>query len=129
MSAEHAPIASIAPRQAGKSAEIKERLVARRATLQADAEFIAGELKEIDGQLIELLDGVVGTHDVGDSKVQIKEYSRLDVAWIEQEYPREQYPQLYKTTTAVDTDAVKKQFAPAVLEEHKVRGAKSIVVR
>lgn len=123
-----APITPITP-SAPKSIEIKERLVARRAILKADAEFIGGELAAIDAQLIELLGGEVGTYDVGDSKVQIKEYSRLDTAWIEEQYPQAQYPQLYKTTTSVDAAAVKKQFAPAVLEEHQVRGAKSVVVK
>jgi hypothetical protein len=112
-----------------KSLEIKERLLAKRATLRADAEYIAGELAAIDGQLIELLGGEVGTYEVGDAKVQIKEYSRLDTKWIETEYPAAQYPQLYKTSTAVDAAAVKKQFAPTVLDEHQVRGAKSVVVK
>ncbi len=126
MSAEHAPIIPIdTPR---KSDEIAERLVVRRATLKADAEFIAGELAAIDAQLLELLD-TVGTHQVGQTKVEIREYSRLDTAWIEDEYPAAAYPQLYKTTTTVDAAAVKKQFAPAVLDEHKVRGAKSVIVK
>lgn len=112
-----------------KSLEIKERLLAKRATLRADAEYIAGELAAIDGQLIELLGGEVGTYEVGDAKVQIKEYSRLDTKWIETEYPAAQYPQLYKTSTVVDAAAVKKQFAPGVLDEHQVRGAKSVVVK
>lgn len=126
MSAEHAPIIPIdTPR---KSDEIAQRLVERRATLKADAEYIAGELEAIDGQLLELL-GEVGTHQVGQTKVEVREYSRLDTGWIEDEYPAAAYPQLYKTSTAVDAAAVKKQFAPAVLEEHKVTGKKSIVIR
>lgn len=112
-----------------KSLEIKQRLLDRRATLQADIEYMKGEVEAIDSQLIELLGGEVGTHDVDGTKVQIREYSRLDTAWIETEYPAEQYPQLYKTTTAVDNAAVKKQFAPGVLEEHQVRGAKSVIVK
>ncbi|MFB3980354.1 hypothetical protein [Microbacterium proteolyticum] len=125
-----APITPITtPRQSGKSTEIQKRLLDRRATLRADQEFIAGELEAIDAQLIELLGGRVGTHEIGDTKVEIREYSRLDTKWIETEYPADQYPQLYKTSTAVDAAAVRKQFAPAVLDEHKVRGAKSLVVK
>lgn len=123
-----APITPI-DQAAPKSLEIKERLVARRAVLKADVEYITGEIQAIDGQLLELLGGEVGTHEIGDTKVQVREYSRLDTAWIETEYPQAQYPQLYKTTTAVDAAAVKKQFAPQVLEEHQVRGAKSLVVK
>lgn len=112
-----------------KSLEIKERLVARRATLKADLEYMQGEVEQIDSQLLELLGGQVGTHDIAGTKVQVREYTRLDLTWIETEYPAPQYPQLYKTTTAVDAAAVKKQFAPTVLDEHQVRGAKSIVVK
>lgn len=119
------PIDQAAP----KSLEIKERLVARRATLQADLEYMKGEVAVIDSQLLELLGGEVGTHDIAGTKVQVREYTRLDTAWIETEYPPSQYPQLYKVTTAVDNAAVKKQFAPQVLEEHQVRGAKSVVVK
>lgn len=103
-------------------------LVAERASLKADVEYIAGRIAQIDAQLLEQLE-TVGTHDVAGTKVEIREYSRIDTAWIESEYPEAQYPQLYKTTTGVDAVAVKKQFAPAVLDEHKVRGAKSVVVK
>jgi len=119
------PIDSTAP----KSLEIKERLVARRATLKADMEYMQGEIEGIDSQLLELLGGEVGTHDIAGTKVQVREYSRLDTAWIEAQYPQAQYPQLYKTATSVDAAAVKKEFAPAVLAEHQVRGAKSVVVK
>ena len=119
------PIDQAAP----KSLEIKERLIARRATLKADLEYMKGEVEAIDSQLLELLGGEVGTHDIAGTKVQIREYTRLDTKWIEEQYPVSQYPQLYKVTTAVDNDAVKKQFAPTVLEEHQVRGAKSVIVK
>lgn len=112
-----------------KSLEIKERLVARRATLKADLEYMQGEIEQIDSQLLELLGGQVGTHDIAGTKVQVREYTRLDLKWIETEYPVAQYPQLYKTMTAVDAAAVKKQFAPTVLDEHQVRGAKSVIVK
>lgn len=124
-----AHITPIGDAPARKSDEIAQRLVDRRTTLQADAEYITGELKAIDAQLLELLGGEVGTHQIGQTKVEVREYSRLDTGWIEDEYPAAAYPQLYKTTTTVDAAAVKKQFAPAVLDEHKVRGAKSIVIR
>lgn len=124
-----APITPIGGAPERKSDEILKRLVDRRATLKADAEYITDEIETIDAQLIELLGGEVGTHQVGQTKVEVREYSRLDTGWIEDEYPATAYPQLYKTTTAVDSAAVKKQFAPAVLDEHKVRGAKSIVIR
>lgn len=114
--------------QPTKSDEIAKRIVDRRATLKADAEFIAGEIEALDGQLIELL-GEVGTHDVAGTKVEIREYSRTDYKALESKYPAAEYPQLYATVTSLDQDAVKKQFAPAALDAFKVRGKKSVVIK
>lgn len=124
-----APITPIDVNRPDPNIKSPEQLVALRATLKADAEYIADRIAQLDSQLLDILGGEVGTHDVAGTKVQIREYSRLDTKWIETEYPAEQYPQLYKTTTAVDNAAVKKQFAPGVLEEHQVRGAKSVIVK
>jgi hypothetical protein len=125
-----APIVPIgAHASASKSDEIAKRIVDRRATLKADAEFIAGEIEALDGQLIELLGGQVGTHDVAGTKVEIREYSRTDYKALEAEYPAGEYPQLYATVTSLDQDAVKKQFAPAALDAFKVRGKKSVVIK
>lgn len=120
-----APITPI--NQAKQRQQTTEELVADRASLKADAEHITERIAEIDAQLVERL--TVGTHDIDGTKVQVREYSRLDTDWVAAEYPQSDYPQLYKTTTGVDLAAVKKQFAPAVLEEHQVRGAKSVVVK
>lgn len=120
-----APITPI--NQAKQRHQTTEELVADRASLKADAEHIAERIAQIDALLTERLP--VGTHDIDGVKVQVREYARLDTDWIATEYPQEQYPQLYKTTTGVDLAAVKKQFAPAVLDEHQVRGAKSVVVK
>ena len=120
-----APITPI--HQTARKPQSTEELVAERTSLKADAEHIADRIAEIDAQLVDRLP--VGTHDIDGTKVEVREYSRLDTKWIETEYPAGQYPQLYKTTTGVDLDAVKKQFAPAMLDEHKVRGKKSVVVK
>lgn len=127
MSAEHAPVTPIRQPEPAVPATDME-LVDERASLKADIEYITERIAQIDAQLIERLP--VGVTEIGDTKVEVREYSRLDTKWIEQEYPAAQYPQLYKVAApAVDAAAVKKQFAPAVLDEHKVRGAKSIVIR
>ena len=127
MSAEHAPVTPIRDIVPATPATDME-LVDERASLQADVEFIKERIAQIDAQLIERLP--VGVTEIGDTKVEVREYSRLDTKWIEENYPVSQYPQLYKVAApAVDAAAVKKQFAPAALEEHKVRGAKSIVIR
>lgn len=126
MSASHAPVTPIRQPQPA-APQSPQQLVEERAQLKADVDYIQEQIAAIDAQLVEQLP--VGTHDVAGVKVQVREYTRLDTEWLEREYPREHYPQLYKTTTAVDNTAVKKQFAPAVLDEHQVRGAKSIVIR
>ncbi|MGW9345556.1 hypothetical protein ACWGR3_28805 [Streptomyces albidoflavus] len=126
-----APITPIRPDEAGlsKSDAIAKRLIERRATLAADAEFIAAELEALDAQLLDLVGGVVGTHELGGSKVTVKEYSRTNYAALEAKYPAADYPQLYETKSTLNQDVVKKQFAPAALEEFKVRGKKSVTVK
>lgn len=118
-----APITPIEPNQ---NAEVtNEDLLARRATLKADQEYIADELERIDAELIRRLG--VGIHQVGDQKVQVREYTRTDPKAIAADYPVGEYPLLYDM--ALDMDAVKKQFSPAALEQYTVRGKKSVVVK
>lgn len=121
-----APIAPISGAPERKSDEILKRLVERRATLKADAEYITDEIETIDAQLIELLGGTAGTFDVAGTKVQVREYSRTDLKKLAEAYPADQFPQLY--ATAIDAAAVKSAFAPAALEPFVVRGKKSVVV-
>jgi hypothetical protein len=126
-----APITHIRPDDAGlsKSDAIAKRLLKRRATIKADQEYLTGELEAIDGQLMELLGGEVGTHEVAGTKVEIREYSRTDYGAIAKRYPVGEYPQLYRTEPTLDQDVVKREFAPAALDEFKVRGKKSVVVK
>lgn len=125
-----APITPIRQDQPERQSDvIAKRLIERRAMLAADREFITGELDAIDAQLLDMVAGVVGTHELGGSKVEVREYSRVDYAALEARYPAAEYPQLYETKTALDQATVKKQFAPAALDEFKVRGKKSVVIR
>lgn len=125
-----APITPIRQDQRERQSDvIAKRLIERRATLAADAEFIASELEALDAQLLDLVGGVVGTHELGGSKVTVREYSRTDYAALEAKYPAAAYPQLYETKTTLDQKAVKDQFAPAALDEFKVRGKKSVTVK
>lgn len=121
MSAEHAPIIPIQP-----TPNLAD-LVSERAALKADVEYIQDRIAALDSQIIDNLGGQVGVHDVDGTKVEIREYSRVDMKRIEKEHPLEEYPQLY--VSALDTDAVKQQFSPAVLDQYKVRGKKSVVIR
>ncbi|NLP82613.1 hypothetical protein HF576_02005 [Microbacterium sp. CFH 90308] len=125
-----APITPIRPDQPARQSDaIMQRLIERRATIKADQEILAGELEAIDGQLIELLGGEVGTHEIAGTKVEIREYSRTDYAALEKKYPAAEYPQLYTTKASLNQDVVKRQFAPAALDAFKVRGKKSVVVK
>lgn len=125
-----APITPIRPDQPVRHSDaIAQRLLERRATVQADQEYLANELESIDAQLIELVGGVVGTHELGGSKVTVREYSRTDYAALEAKYPAAEYPQLYETKTVVDQAAVKREFAPAALDEFKKTGKKSVTVK
>ncbi|MFI8593754.1 hypothetical protein ACIGCK_04900 [Microbacterium sp. NPDC078428] len=125
MSAEHVPHAPVTPI---KTVPTAAELLERRAALRADAELIQDELEQIDAALIIRLD-TVGVHDVDGTKVEIREYSRTDYKALEAAYPVAEYPQLYRTEPSLDQAAVKKEFAPAALDEFKVRGKKSVVVK
>lgn len=125
MSAEQATITPLPQNETSDA--IARRLLEKRATLQADAEIIRDELERIDAQLIEWTGGVVGTHELAGTKVQVREYSRTDLTAIAVDYPVGEYPQLW--VMAIDGDAVKAQFSPAALEQYRVRGKKSVVIR
>lgn len=110
------------------TAPTDEDLVRRRAELAADAEYIAEQIAEIDAALLDRFPGT-GTHDVAGVKVQIREYSRTDYAALAAQYPAADYPALYSTDPVLDQTAVKKSFAPAALDEFKVTGKRSVVIK
>lgn len=84
------------------------------ATLNAQAEQIKERLDEIKTILIN--EAGAGTHTLGAHKVQIRAgVRRLNSSRLTAAYPSDQFPQLYKH--AIDTSAVKNQFAPAALED------------
>jgi hypothetical protein len=120
------PANNVTPLPTAKAAPTLAELLEQRATLCADIEYIADQVEQIDAQLIARLD-TVGTHDVDGVKVQIREYSRTDLKRLAADYPAEQFPQLYELT--VSADAVKREFAPTVLDGYKVTGKRSVVIR
>ncbi|MEQ6898983.1 hypothetical protein [Microbacterium sp. KR10-403] len=120
--AHHAPVTPI------QQEVTLDDLLKQRAAYKADAEYIQDQIEKIDAQIIDRL-GTVGTHQVGDVKVQVREYTRTDTARIQTAYPAAQFPQLYVTKTVLDEAAVKQQFAPDVLEGFKLHGKKSVVVK
>lgn len=125
-----APITPIRQDQPERQSDvIAKRLIERRATLAADREFISGEIDAIDAQLLDMVAGQVGTHELGGSKVEVREYSRTDYAALGVKFPAAEYPQLYETKTTLDQAAVKREFAPAALDEFRVKGKKSVVIR
>ena len=68
-----------------------------------------------------------GTHYLGGGVVTVSTNARLDTKALAAQYPPDQYPQLY--TQTLDTDAVKKAFAPNVLESFKVEGDPRLTVK
>lgn len=84
------------------------------STLTAQAEQIKERLDTIKTILVN--NAGTGTHTLGAHKVQIRVgVRRLNSSRLTAAYPADQYPQLYKQ--AIDTTAIKNQFAPAALED------------
>lgn len=91
-----------------------EQLVLEAVKLQAEAEAIKERLDTIKTILVNQRGA--GTHTIGAHKVQIRAgVRRLNSSRLTAAYPADQYPQLYKS--AIDTNAIKNQFAPAALED------------
>ncbi|NEG90583.1 hypothetical protein [Bifidobacterium aerophilum] len=68
-----------------------------------------------------------GSYEAGALTVTVKTGAkRLDPRKLEQAYPADKYPQLYKAT--LDTKAVRSQFAPAALEAYQTTGNPTVVV-
>lgn len=89
-------------------------LAEEAVTLNAQAEQIKERLDEIKAILVN--EAGAGTHTLGVHKVQIRAgVRRLNTSRLTATYPADQFPQLYKN--AIDTAAVKNQFAPAALED------------
>jgi hypothetical protein len=98
--------------------------VARRVALKERADHIAQEIALIDDRL---RTHDFGNHDAGEYQLQVQHNRRLDAAAIEARFPVAQYPHLYKP--AVNTAALKENFAPVELEKFYVEGAPKIMVR
>lgn len=91
-----------------------EQLVLEAVKLQAEAEAIKERIDTIKAMLVASHGG--GTHEIGAHKVQIREgVRRLSSTRLTKAYPADQFPQLYKS--AIDTNAVKANFAPVALED------------
>ncbi|MFD2839355.1 hypothetical protein ACFSYH_02055 [Populibacterium corticicola] len=120
------PTATEQAPEASEATIRREQLVREAVKLQAEQEAIKERLDTIKTILVTDLGS--GTHEVGEHKVQVREGTRrLSSTRLTKAYPADQYPQLYKT--AIDTAAVKANFAPVALEDFYDVGAATVTFK
>lgn len=103
-----------------------EQLVLEDAKLAETADAIAERRAQIRARLAKVLDA--GTHDLAGHKVVVTQPGRLDAKALERDFPVAQHPEMYEAK--LSTSAVRKQLAPAVLEEkYTTHGAKQVSIR
>lgn len=101
-----------------------EQLATRWAQIKTDVETLKAEEEEIKQQLSSL---APGNHDAGEHRIQVQAPRRtLNKKKIAQAFPAEQYPAIY--SMQLDTSAVKKQIAPAVLEGYMDEAATPTII-
>ncbi|QIK83010.1 hypothetical protein [Sanguibacter sp. HDW7] len=102
--------------------QLAAELAKRQDAIAADVDRIA-EIKAILATRLP-----IGSLAVGDYKVIVKAGARrLSTSRLTAAFPVESYPALYKA--ALDTAAVKEQFAPAALAEYQDQGKPTVEVR
>ncbi|MBQ1443798.1 MAG: hypothetical protein IIZ13_08120 [Renibacterium sp.] len=70
----------------------------------------------------------VGSHDAGDYTVQVRAGAkRFDAKAAEKAYPAAENPVLYKTV--LDPEAFKTYLAPIVVEQFKIEGKPTVVIK
>lgn len=99
-----------------------QHLVTQLAYLQASYKRIGGLIEQTKDELAQLLpDGGM----VGDSRVIVSWTRRLDARKIKENFPPEQFPQLY--TPQIDTKRVREHISPARLHDFEQVSAKPVV--
>lgn len=88
---------------------------------EAAAKARKEELQELFRQHYEL-----GPHAAGPAKVSVQRNVRRDDKAFSAAYPFEQYPDFYKPT--IDTDTIKRELAPAVLERFAIESTPKVIV-
>lgn len=99
--------------------------VLRRVELDAIIARATEEKQALNGSLIEALGD--GTHETKHARVMISRRGVVDKTKLAADYPADQYPALYEA--GISTDAMKKQFAPAALEQYKSYSAPTVTVK
>lgn len=103
-----------------------EQLVLEDAKLAESEDAIKERRAQIRARLAKVLDA--GTHDLAGHKVVVSQPGRLDAKALERDFPVAQHPEMYEAK--LSTSAVRKQLAPAVLEEkYTTHGAKQVSIR
>lgn len=101
--------------------------VLRRVELDEIIARANEEKQTLNTQLAEKLGD--GTHETRHAKVVVSRRGTLDQKRLEADYPATEYPQLYATTTRLDTGSVKDAFAPSALEQYKTYSAPSVTIK
>lgn len=103
---------------------IHEDLVREYAALRDDLERITARKKEIEKALRDL---DYGSHDIAGVTIQIQHNRRLDPALLEDRYPVAKFPHFYRPS--VNTAQVRKQLAPAEIDELSKEGDKKVLLK
>lgn len=104
--------------------QIYEDHAAEYAALQAQAAPLLARMEEIKKVLRDL---PVGSHQLAGLTVNIAANRQLDKTRLAEEYPPEQYPDLYKSQP--DSAAVKKYLSPAVIETLSKYGDPRVTIK
>lgn len=111
---------------AGEAAvESIEQIAAECAHAEEQAEHWADKVKALKERLVAF---GPGSHDAGPYTVQVRAGAkRFDAKAAEKAYPAAENPVLYKTV--LDPEAFKTYLAPIVVEQFKIEGKPTVVVK
>lgn len=101
------------------------QIAAQCAAAEAHAEYWTNKAKELKERLLAF---GPGTHNAGPYTVQVRAGAkRFDAKAAEKAYPQTENPLLYKTV--LDPEAFKTFLAPIVVDQFKIEGKPTVVVK
>lgn len=108
-----------------ETGSIHEELVREYAILQDRVATDTARMDEIKKVLRGDLS--IGSHAIAGLTVQVARNARLDADRFTTEYPVLEHPQLYKSVP--DPAAIKRNLAPAVIEQLQVEGEPRLTIK
>lgn len=102
-----------------------QNAVEELSTIKTEIDHLTGRKRDLEKVLVHELGN--GTHEVAGLKVQVSTPRTLDPKAVEAAYPALENAALYKTV--LDADAVKRAFAPNVLESFKKDGTTRVTLK